>query len=116
MLDIYECNKEKLDSLDFVWNLLDRIPDMIGMHKITQPYVFAYDANGDSEKYGISGMVIIAESHISIHTFPAKLFATIDVYSCRDFEENELIRYITGQLDTLDFERKFVIRGRKYSE
>lgn len=33
---------------------------------------------------GISGVVVIAESHISIHTFPESGYAGIDIYTCGD--------------------------------
>ena len=116
MLDMYGCDKEKLDSLDVIWNLLNKIPDMIGMHKITQPYVFTYEDANHPDKYGISGVVIIAESHISIHTFPEKQFATIDVYSCRDFEDRELIDYLIKELEADNYEKRFQIRGKNYDK
>lgn len=32
--------------------------------------------------YGISGVVVIAESHLTIHTWPEYRFAAIDVFTC----------------------------------
>lgn len=114
MLDMYGCSKEKLDSLDFIWDLLNKVPELIDMHKITQPYVFTYENEKYPDKYGISGVVIIAESHISIHTFPEKLFATIDVYSCREFEDEKLTKFLINELEAKDHEKRFQVRGRKY--
>jgi S-adenosylmethionine decarboxylase len=34
--------------------------------------------------YGVSGMVIVAESHLSIHTWPEHGYAAIDIYVCGD--------------------------------
>ena len=34
--------------------------------------------------YGVSGAVIIAESHLTIHTWPEYGFASVDVYTCGD--------------------------------
>ncbi len=34
--------------------------------------------------FGISGMVVIAESHLSIHTWPEYGFAAVDVFTCGD--------------------------------
>ena len=114
MLDMYGCNKNNLNSLDFIWTLLDKIPNLIEMHKITQPYVFAYSDEKFPEKYGISGVVIIAESHVSVHTFPEKLFATVDVYSCRDFEDDNLIKFLLKEFEAIDYEKRFQVRGKKY--
>jgi len=69
-LDLSECNPERLSDLSYIYDLLDELPDVIDMHKITAPYVFVYKPKGNPTEWGISGFVIIAESHISIHTFP----------------------------------------------
>jgi S-adenosylmethionine decarboxylase len=36
------------------------------------------------EPYGVSGVIIIAESHLAIHTWPEYNFATVDVFTCGD--------------------------------
>ena len=85
MLDCYGCPKEKLADMDMIFSTLDNFPAKIGMHKIMPPYVFKYTGKV-AEDWGISGVVLIAESHISIHTFPDKAHAFIDIFSCRDFD------------------------------
>ena len=71
MLDLRQCNQEKLKDYNLVFNVLQDLPGEIGMTKITQPYVFPYSGLIPEDK-GITGTVIIAESHISIHTFQEK--------------------------------------------
>ena len=39
---------------------------------------------------GISGMVIITESHISIHTWPEYAYAAVDIYTCGDIVKPEV--------------------------
>jgi S-adenosylmethionine decarboxylase len=34
--------------------------------------------------YGVSGVIVIAESHLAIHTWPEKNFAAVDVFTCGD--------------------------------
>jgi len=36
--------------------------------------------------------VFIAESHISLHTFVERAFINIDVFSCKDFDAERIIR------------------------
>ena len=43
------------------------------------------------EPQGYSGFCILAESHISYHTYPEKQEIFIDLYSCRDFNTQSLI-------------------------
>ena len=40
--------------------------------------------------FGISGMVIIAESHLSIHTWPEYSYAAVDIFSCGDLIKPEV--------------------------
>lgn len=41
--------------------------------------------------FGISGVVVIAESHLSIHTWPEYGFAAVDVFTCGDVIKPEVI-------------------------
>ncbi len=75
-----------LSDENLVRNLLDRYPDEIGMTKISEPHVFRYQ--GDKpEDWGISGFVLIAESHIALHTFPEHQQVWVDIFSCKGFDE-----------------------------
>ncbi len=40
--------------------------------------------------FGISGMVVIAESHLSIHTWPEYGYAAVDVFTCGDVIKPEI--------------------------
>ena len=84
-LDLNHCNPAKLNDFDLIYDTLDRLPDMIGMTKITQPYVLKYSGLVPEDK-GITGFVVIAESHISVHTFQDKNYCFIDLFSCKPFE------------------------------
>ena len=85
MLDGYGCDKAKLQDLNLVYRILDELPTRIGMTKIMPPYVFKY-SGVRPEDWGLSGFVLIAESHISIHTFPEKSFVSVDIFSCKAFD------------------------------
>jgi S-adenosylmethionine decarboxylase len=85
MLDGYGCDKGKLQDLNLIYRILDELPSRIGMTKIMPPYVFKYGGL-KPEDWGLSGFVLITESHISVHTFPEKSFVSVDVFSCRPFD------------------------------
>ena len=84
MLDLSECDPKRINDLGFIFNFLNTLPDKIGMVKITQPYVFPYGGLIPEDK-GITGFVVIAESHLSIHTFVEKGYAFVDLFSCKPF-------------------------------
>ncbi len=85
MLDLSECDQKRINDLDFIFNFLNTLPGKIGMAKITQPYVFPYTGLVPEDR-GITGFVVIAESHLSIHTFTEKGYAFVDLFSCKRFD------------------------------
>jgi len=84
MLDLAECATEACADLALCRRILYELPDLIGMTRITDPTVFEYEGVIPEDK-GITGMVIIAESHISLHTFTEKNFVFMDIFSCMPF-------------------------------
>lgn len=86
MLDIRGCDREKLASLEFCQKFLNDIPDKIGMTKILGPIALTYVCPTDPSENGVTGVTIIAESHITIHTYPEKDKAFIDIFSCKHFD------------------------------
>jgi len=113
ILDGYGCNREKLMDLDFIYNFLSEYPSQINMTKIMPPYVFKYYAPVP-EDWGISGFVIIAESHISIHTFPEKLYMSVDIFSCKPFDGNKAIEDISRLFEVQKSEIRFLDRGHEF--
>lgn len=84
-IDGFGGDQELLSSESLVHSLLDTYPAEINMTKISEPYVLQY--TGDKpEDWGVTGFVIIAESHISVHTFPDRGYVWVDVFSCKEFE------------------------------
>lgn len=113
MLDCYGCNKEKLSDMDMIFDTLDKFPAKIGMHKIMPPYVFKYHGVVPDE-WGVSGVVLIAESHLTIHTFPDKEHAFIDIFSCKDFDTNYAINYMTNLFEAKEHEIQLSSRGSEF--
>ena len=93
MLDLNDCNPEILDDLGACFKLLNELPERIGMTKITQPYVFRYSGLIPEDE-GITGVTVIAESHISLHTYPRKSFVFVDLFSCKPFDVERAKDYI----------------------
>lgn len=113
MLDLRECAKDKLKDLNLVFNILRDLPARIGMTRITQPYVFPYSGLIPEDK-GITGTVIIAESHISIHTFQEKDYCFVDVFSCKDFDVDFAARYIINAFESKKYDKYVINRGKDF--
>ena len=86
IIDGYDGDADKMWDQELVRSFLIDYPDSLGMTRITEPSVLEY--NGPIEEdAGVSGFVIIAESHISIHTFPHRRYVNIDIFSCKSFDD-----------------------------
>lgn len=61
---------------------------------------------------GLSGVVVLAESHISVHTFPEHGYASFDVFTCgTDIDPNDAMRYIVNALATKRYYTREFVRG-----
>jgi S-adenosylmethionine decarboxylase len=60
---------------------------------------------------GVSGVVIISESHLTIHSFPEHGYASIDVYTCGDLDPNIAADYIAEALNAQTRENIELPRG-----
>ncbi len=92
-IDAYGVDDKTLGDEQLVESFLDRCPDDMGMTKIMPPQVYTYRGK-EPEDWGVSGFVLIAESHISVHTFPERGYLNVDVFSCKDFDTGAVERDI----------------------
>ena len=60
---------------------------------------------------GVSGVVVLAESHISIHTWPEKGVATLDIFMCGKADPKIAALYLSQHFLPLGFEAETVLRG-----
>lgn len=114
-IDGYDGDFEKLNDQARILNCLNELPDLIGMKKLAEPEVYMAPDNGKKDSGGWTGFVVIAESHISIHTFPKRGFVSIDVYTCRSGMDTKFISdFFIKNFDLKNTEVNFLIRGTKY--
>jgi S-adenosylmethionine decarboxylase len=112
-VDGFRANPEKLASEALVKQLLDRLPDAIGMTKISVPHVQRY-VGERPEDWGVSGFVLIAESHIALHTFPDHGYVWADIFSCKGFDAHLAIRELCAEFEVQDVRRRSLERGLEY--
>ncbi len=84
MVDGYGAPREVLKDKEALKKMLVDLPRIMGMHTISDPFVVEVGPMNRKDPGGVSGFILIAESHISFHTFPDRGFVTIDVYTCQN--------------------------------
>lgn len=115
IVDGYGGDVQKMQELETIFNFLDKYPSQIGMTKIAPPYVFRYIGTKPQD-WGISGFVLIAESHISIHTFPDRAYINIDVFSCKRFDSEKAIQDLKEALGLTEVRSYVLDRGLEQFE
>jgi S-adenosylmethionine decarboxylase len=116
-LDGYGGSMELLADREHVETCLSELPERLGMHKIMEPSVMELGQLSPKDPGGVSGFVMIAESHISIHTFPLRGFVSADVYTCQNSLDIERIcQYFADAFGLQDLEINVVKRGTRYPQ
>jgi S-adenosylmethionine decarboxylase len=75
LVELHDCDEEVLNDLGF---LRDAVLDAA----IDCGAVVLGDSFHHFNPQGVSGVVIIAESHLSIHTWPEYGYAAVDIFTC----------------------------------
>lgn len=83
LVELRECNPEILKDLEKVKNA------MVSATKEAKATIVDISFH-EFNPFGISGMVVIAESHLSIHTWPEYSYAAVDIFTCGDIIKPEV--------------------------
>ena len=114
-IDGYGGCPQRLDDRSLVTACLNDLCATLGMHKLTDPAIVYAPGNDRKDPGGWSGFLIIAESHISIHTFPKRRFMSADVYSCQNgIDVPQITQFFRHAFSLTDVETHLVLRGTRY--
>ncbi len=92
LLELLDCDPEALNSLDIVRT------SMVEAAKRAQATIVDVVFH-EFNPFGISGVVVIAESHLAIHTWPEYRYAAVDVFSCGEsLQPHVAVDYLVEQL------------------
>jgi S-adenosylmethionine decarboxylase len=83
LIELFDCDLDAINNLDAVKATLIEAAKRA---QATIVDVVFHEFN----PYGISGVVVIAESHLSIHTWPEYRYAAVDIFSCGDILQPEV--------------------------
>ncbi|MEX2146463.1 MAG: adenosylmethionine decarboxylase, partial [Candidatus Rokuibacteriota bacterium] len=75
LLELFDCDSDAINNLEFVKAAL---VEAAKRAQATIVDVVFHEFN----PFGVSGVVVIAESHLSIHTWPEYRYAAVDIFSC----------------------------------
>jgi len=103
LVDLYGCEAD-LDDEGFLLDTLERASDTVGseiMQRITQRF----------SPVGVTAILILAETHISVHTWPEHGYAAVDIFICgKGKDPNVAWGVIREALRPESFETKEITR------
>ncbi len=114
MIDCFGCSEEICCDLDKGYEFLDKICVFLGMTKQTQPYIFKTCEVVFPGLPGFSGWVPIIESGIQIHTSGKNRFVSIDVYSCKEFDQEKVEEFVIKWFEPDAIDSQLCFRGCGY--
>ena len=83
LIELFDCDPDVINNLEAVKGAL---VEAAKRAQATIVDVVFHEFN----PFGISGVVVIAESHLSIHTWPEYRYAAVDIFSCGDVLQPEV--------------------------
>ena len=60
---------------------------------------------------GVSGVAVLAESHISVHTWPERGFAAFDIFTCGNTDPEAAIAVLTAAFEPEQIAVREILRG-----
>ena len=106
IVDAFGCRAAALTDRRTITALLDQVVERAELHVVsTAEHVFAGPG-------GVTAMYLLAESHLTIHTFPESGIATLNLYCCRPRPVQDWQSLLTNALGAERITVREVLRGR----
>ncbi len=103
--ELYGCNSEQISYVESLQPVFREVVNASGLTEITSRF-------HQFEPYGVTGFVLLAESHISIHTWPEYEYAAVDIYTCStEKKANNALSVLLDHLKPKKVEIKKFYRG-----
>lgn len=97
ILELKDCDRKRLSDRDFLKDTLLSACRVAGATILSESF-HSFPPYG-----GVSGVVIIAESHFSVHTWPEYCYAAIDIFTCgNNLHPGKAVELLVRELQARD--------------
>ena len=104
LIELYGGDPEALDDLARIRTAMLEATEAVGATRMT-------DAFHRFHPQGVSGTVVIAESHLSIHTWPEHGYAAVDIFTCGGLDPRPGIAILQAALRAAEVQTREIVRG-----
>ena len=110
LLELKDCNPELLNDLTYIRRTMIETAENVGATSVGEAF-------HHFSPQGVTGILAIAESHISIHTWPEYGYAAADIFSCgTSFQPREAANLLAVALECGAPDIKEIQRGLAVQE
>src|SRR5438552_15612361 len=109
MLELYVCDRHIVSDESLVKHVLEEYPARVEMEKVSPVHLYQIETSNPLDA-GLSGFVVIAQSHISMHAWPESGVVDIDICSCKECSQEDAIAFAREMVQTDDVAAHFVVR------
>ena len=104
LLELYGCNSDKLNDEIFLRYKI------VSASKLARASVLNLVSN-KFEPFGVTAIALLAESHLSIHTWPESQYAAVDIFTCgKNMRPNAASQFLIDQLEATNHILKIINR------
>ena len=105
LVELHDCDREALDNLDLIRDVMVKAAVDCGAVVLGTSF-------HHFNPQGVSGVVVIAESHISIHTWPEFGYAAVDVFTCgTTVNPEKAAEVLIEKLGSKNYSTREILRG-----
>jgi S-adenosylmethionine decarboxylase len=94
LIELYDCDEIILEDQDLIKKIMHEAIKICGATEVGDIFY-------EFSPHGISGVILISESHFSIHSWPENRYAAIDLFTCQvDLEIQKTYQYFCSAFDS----------------
>ena len=105
LADFYGVSPERLNDADLLSDCLQAAAHRCGLTPLASPVVHRFDGGG------VTGFILLAESHIALHTYPERGFIAVDIFSCGDADPHAALEVFRAALRPQHEQVTAIVRG-----
>jgi spermidine synthase len=87
IIDAFDCNRDFLNNKNHLENLMLQVAKNLEI-KVLSSFFYPF------QPQGVTGMMALASSHMSIHTWPENGYASLDIYTCGERNPLEQVEFL----------------------
>ncbi len=104
LAEFYDCDPGMLNEPEIIERAMNEAAEVSGA-TIVQSVFHMFSP------HGVSGVVVVAESHLAVHTWPEYGYAAVDYFSCGSVDSEAAIRYLQKEFGADKVTTRKIDRG-----